>query len=85
LPFNFAVDYAIKRVQANQEGLKLNGTHQFLFYSDDVNTLGGSVCTIKENTEALVVPSKENGARGGVVVKALCYKPAVRGFERSLR
>jgi len=38
--------------------LKLNGTHQLLFYADDVNMLGGSVHTIKENAEALVVTSK---------------------------
>jgi hypothetical protein len=34
-----------------QEGLKLNGTHQLLVYVD-INTLGGSVLTIKKNTEA---------------------------------
>jgi hypothetical protein len=49
---NFALDYAIRRVQVNQDGLQLNGTRQLLVYADDVNMLGGSVHTIKENVEA---------------------------------
>jgi hypothetical protein len=61
LLFNSALKYAIRRVQANQDGLKLNGTHQLLVYADDVNILGGSVHTVKENAEALVVASKETG------------------------
>jgi hypothetical protein len=58
LLFNFALEYAIRRVQVNQEGLKLKGTHQPLVYADDVNTMGGSVRTIEKITEALVVASQ---------------------------
>jgi len=57
LLFNFALEYAIRRVQVNQDGLKLNGTHQLLVYADYVNVLDGSVHTIKKNTEASVVAS----------------------------
>jgi len=59
--FNFALEYAIRRVQVNQNGLKLNGTHQLLSYYDDVNILGGSIHTLKENAEALVPATRENG------------------------
>ena len=59
LLFNFALEYAIKRVQVNQDGLKFNGTHQLLAYADDVNVLGGSANTVKENVEALSVATKE--------------------------
>jgi hypothetical protein len=38
---NFALEYVIKKVQENQVGLKLNGTHQLLAYADDVDLLGG--------------------------------------------
>jgi len=47
------------RVQVNQDGLKLNGTHQLLAYAVDVNILGGSIHTLKENAEALVVATWE--------------------------
>jgi hypothetical protein len=51
----------IRRVQGNQEGLKLNCIHQLLAYADGVNVLGGSMHTIKKNTKALVSASKEIG------------------------
>ena len=59
--FNFALEYIIRRVQVKQDGLKLNGTHQLLAYADDVNILGGSIYTLKENAEALVAATKEVG------------------------
>ena len=59
--FNFDLEYATRRVQANRDGLKLNGTHEFLAYADDVNILGGSIHTLKKNAEASVAATREIG------------------------
>jgi hypothetical protein len=48
LLFNFALEYVIRRVLVNQDGLGLNGTRQLLAYADDVNMLEGSVHTVKK-------------------------------------
>ena len=57
LLFNFALGCAIRRVQINRDGLKLNGTHQLLVHADDINILVGSIHTIKKNTQALAFAS----------------------------
>jgi len=44
--FNFALEYALKKVKANHKLLKFNGTHQVVIYADDVNLQGHSIHTI---------------------------------------
>ena len=57
--FNFSLEYANRRVHVKQDGLKLNGTHQLVVYTDDFYIMGESLCIVKKNTEDLVDGNKE--------------------------
>jgi hypothetical protein len=61
LLLNFTLEYATRKVQENQVGLELNGTHQLLVYDDDdddVNLLGNSINTIKDKVYDYVSSSE---------------------------
>ena len=51
LLFNFALEYAIRKVQETNLGLDMNDTHQVLAYADDVNLIGDDIRTIERNAD----------------------------------
>jgi hypothetical protein len=61
LLLNFALQYAIRKIQENQVGLEINGTHHLLAYTDDVNLLRDNIDIINKNKETLTHASMEVG------------------------
>jgi hypothetical protein len=64
LLLNFALEYAIRKVQVNQVGLDFNGIHQLLTYTAHVNLLGDNADVMKKNTETLINVIKGGGLEG---------------------
>ena len=54
LVFNFAQEYAIRKVQETNFGLDVNDPHQVLAYADDVNLIGDNIRTIQRNADVLL-------------------------------
>ena len=61
LKFNFALEYAIRKVQETNLGLDMNGTHQVLAHADDVNLIGDDTRTIERNANVLLNACKDIG------------------------
>jgi hypothetical protein len=55
---NFVLECPIRKVEGNQKGSKLNGTHKLLVYADDVSIMGDNI-----NTAALLEAGKEVGLK----------------------
>ena len=61
LLFNFALEYAIRRVQENRIGLDKNGKYQLLVYADEVNMLREHLQNVRGNREILIKANKDIG------------------------
>jgi hypothetical protein len=72
LLFYLALEYAIRKVQEKQVGLKLNLTYQLQAYADDVNRLGDNIDTKKKNTETVSDASRDIGLIINIQ-KTICF------------
>jgi hypothetical protein len=86
LLFNFALEYAIRKVQENQVGLQLNGEYQLLVYADNVNLLTDNIDTRKKITETIIDTNEGIGLEVNAVSSPECrenynFKIDNRSFE----
>ena len=59
LLLNFALEYAIRRVQENTIGLELNEKYQLLVCTDDVSMLIDNLQTLWDNVEIFIKASRD--------------------------
>jgi hypothetical protein len=73
LHFNDTLEHAIRKVEENKVGLKLNYTRELLVYGDDINLLGENVSTVNKITETLIHSTKKVGFTA-LVKTARCWR-----------
>ena len=61
LLFNFAVEYAVRKVQETNLGLDMNDTNQVLAYVEVVNLIDNIIRTIERNADVLLNACKDIG------------------------
>ena len=58
---NFALEYAIRKVQETRLGLEMNGNQQVLAYANDVNLMENDIKTLERNADVLLNVCKDIG------------------------
>ena len=59
IALDFAIQYAITAVRANQEGFNFKSTHQLPISADNISMVGESIYTEKKNTEVSLIAIRE--------------------------
>jgi hypothetical protein len=59
--FNLALEYVVRSIIENREGLSMNGIIQLLAYADDIDLLGDSREIVRRNAELLKKAGEEVG------------------------